>query len=75
MNYYFIKEMSCLEMLKVSPVCFFTSFSRNCIVQEEARRVEEAGGMVVLIQGELRVNGVLNLTRSLGLFCMIRKFR
>ncbi|VDM10101.1 unnamed protein product [Wuchereria bancrofti] len=35
-------------------------------VPEEVRRVEEAGGMVVPIQGELRVNGILNLTRSLG---------
>uniref|UniRef100_A0A915Q0U2 PPM-type phosphatase domain-containing protein n=1 Tax=Setaria digitata TaxID=48799 RepID=A0A915Q0U2_9BILA len=35
-------------------------------VPEEVRRIEEAGGMVVPIQGELRVNGILNLTRSLG---------
>lgn len=35
-------------------------------VPEEARRVEQAGGMVVWIQGELRVNGILNLTRALG---------
>uniref|UniRef100_A0A8R1Y4S1 PPM-type phosphatase domain-containing protein n=1 Tax=Onchocerca volvulus TaxID=6282 RepID=A0A8R1Y4S1_ONCVO len=35
-------------------------------VLEEVRRIEEAGGMVVPIQGELRVNGILNLTRSLG---------
>ncbi|VDK74114.1 unnamed protein product [Litomosoides sigmodontis] len=35
-------------------------------VPEEVRRIENAGGMVVPIQGELRVNGILNLTRSLG---------
>ncbi|CAG9532687.1 unnamed protein product [Cercopithifilaria johnstoni] len=35
-------------------------------VPEEVRRIEEAGGMVVPVQGELRVNGILNLTRSLG---------
>ncbi|CAI5445770.1 unnamed protein product [Caenorhabditis angaria] len=33
---------------------------------EEARRVEEAGGQLFVIGGELRVNGVLNLTRALG---------
>ncbi|VDL72737.1 unnamed protein product [Nippostrongylus brasiliensis] len=33
---------------------------------EEARRVEEDGGQLLYIQGELRVNGVLNLTRALG---------
>ncbi|WKX99246.1 hypothetical protein Q1695_014266 [Nippostrongylus brasiliensis] len=34
--------------------------------EEEARRVEEDGGQLLYIQGELRVNGVLNLTRALG---------
>ncbi|CAD6188180.1 unnamed protein product [Caenorhabditis auriculariae] len=33
---------------------------------DEARRVEEAGGQLLFIQGEMRVNGVLNLTRALG---------
>ncbi|KAI1721389.1 protein phosphatase 2C domain-containing protein [Ditylenchus destructor] len=33
---------------------------------EEQKRIEDAGGMVVLIQGEPRVNGVLNISRSLG---------
>ncbi|CAI2348927.1 unnamed protein product [Caenorhabditis sp. 36 PRJEB53466] len=33
---------------------------------DEARRVEEAGGQLFVIGGELRVNGVLNLTRALG---------
>lgn len=33
---------------------------------EEARRVEECGGQLFVIGGELRVNGVLNLTRALG---------
>ncbi|GMT20114.1 hypothetical protein PFISCL1PPCAC_11411 [Pristionchus fissidentatus] len=32
----------------------------------EARRVEEAGGCIMSVQGELRVNAVLNVTRSLG---------
>ncbi|PIO76856.1 protein phosphatase 2C [Teladorsagia circumcincta] len=34
--------------------------------EEEARRVEQDGGQLLYIQGELRVNGVLNLTRALG---------
>uniref|UniRef100_A0A914CYJ1 PPM-type phosphatase domain-containing protein n=1 Tax=Acrobeloides nanus TaxID=290746 RepID=A0A914CYJ1_9BILA len=34
--------------------------------EEEVKRIEEAGGMVVWIQGERRVNGVLNVSRSLG---------
>ncbi|CCD73740.1 Protein phosphatase fem-2 [Caenorhabditis elegans] len=34
--------------------------------EREARRVEEAGGQLFVIGGELRVNGVLNLTRALG---------
>ncbi|CAL2035183.1 unnamed protein product [Caenorhabditis brenneri] len=33
---------------------------------EECRRVEEVGGQIFVIGGELRVNGVLNLTRALG---------
>uniref|UniRef100_A0A8R1YKD8 PPM-type phosphatase domain-containing protein n=1 Tax=Pristionchus pacificus TaxID=54126 RepID=A0A8R1YKD8_PRIPA len=33
---------------------------------DEARRVEEAGGCIMSVQGELRVNAVLNVTRSLG---------
>ncbi|CAO4368111.1 unnamed protein product [Caenorhabditis nigoni] len=33
---------------------------------EEGRRVEKAGGQLFVIGGELRVNGVLNLTRALG---------
>uniref|UniRef100_A0A1I7X777 PPM-type phosphatase domain-containing protein n=1 Tax=Heterorhabditis bacteriophora TaxID=37862 RepID=A0A1I7X777_HETBA len=33
---------------------------------DEARRVEADGGQLLYIQGELRVNGVLNLTRALG---------
>jgi len=33
---------------------------------EELKRIEEAGGIVVVIQGEARVNGVLNVSRSLG---------
>ncbi|RCN39300.1 protein phosphatase 2C [Ancylostoma caninum] len=37
-------------------------------VKEEARRVEQDGGQLLYIQGELRVNGVLNLTRALGEF-------
>ncbi|KAK0417401.1 hypothetical protein QR680_012988 [Steinernema hermaphroditum] len=32
----------------------------------EYKRIEDVGGMVVMVQGELRVNGVLNLSRSLG---------
>uniref|UniRef100_A0A914HBP5 PPM-type phosphatase domain-containing protein n=1 Tax=Globodera rostochiensis TaxID=31243 RepID=A0A914HBP5_GLORO len=34
--------------------------------QEEMKRIEEAGGMVVSIHGVPRLNGVLNLSRSLG---------
>ncbi|EYC01407.1 hypothetical protein Y032_0108g9 [Ancylostoma ceylanicum] len=34
--------------------------------EEEAKRVEQDGGQLLYIQGELRVNGVLNLTRALG---------
>ncbi|ETN77695.1 protein phosphatase 2C [Necator americanus] len=34
--------------------------------EDEARRVEEDGGQLLYVQGELRVNGVLNLTRALG---------
>ncbi|CAJ0599749.1 unnamed protein product [Cylicocyclus nassatus] len=34
--------------------------------EEEAKRVEADGGQLLYIQGELRVNGVLNLTRALG---------
>ncbi|KJH44891.1 protein phosphatase 2C [Dictyocaulus viviparus] len=34
--------------------------------EDEARRVEQDGGQLLYIQGELRVNGVLNLTRALG---------
>uniref|UniRef100_A0A1I7UJP1 PPM-type phosphatase domain-containing protein n=1 Tax=Caenorhabditis tropicalis TaxID=1561998 RepID=A0A1I7UJP1_9PELO len=33
---------------------------------DEARRVEANGGQLFVIGGELRVNGVLNLTRALG---------
>jgi serine/threonine protein phosphatase PrpC len=33
---------------------------------EERRRIEEAGGMVLQVQGIPRLNGVLNLSRSLG---------
>jgi len=33
---------------------------------DERKRIEDAGGLVVVIQGELRVNGVLNISRSLG---------
>uniref|UniRef100_A0A1I8AWS0 PPM-type phosphatase domain-containing protein n=1 Tax=Steinernema glaseri TaxID=37863 RepID=A0A1I8AWS0_9BILA len=32
----------------------------------EYKRIEDVGGLVVMVQGELRVNGVLNLSRSLG---------
>ncbi|VDN02823.1 unnamed protein product [Thelazia callipaeda] len=35
-------------------------------VPAEVRRVEEAGGIVLSVMGELRVNGVLNITRALG---------
>ncbi|CAJ0941019.1 unnamed protein product, partial [Mesorhabditis belari] len=34
--------------------------------ESEAKRVEAAGGILVWLQGEYRVNGILNLTRSLG---------
>uniref|UniRef100_A0A914LJY5 protein-serine/threonine phosphatase n=1 Tax=Meloidogyne incognita TaxID=6306 RepID=A0A914LJY5_MELIC len=33
---------------------------------EERNRIEEAGGMVINVQGVPRLNGVLNLSRSLG---------
>ncbi|KAL7080727.1 hypothetical protein ACQ4LE_000965 [Meloidogyne hapla] len=33
---------------------------------EERHRIEEAGGMVIHVQGIPRLNGVLNLSRSLG---------
>lgn len=33
---------------------------------DEYRRVEESGGTIVNVGGDLRVNGVLNITRSLG---------
>lgn len=38
----------------------------NICLKDEARRVEEAGGCIMSVQGELRVNAVLNVTRSLG---------
>ncbi|KAL3089497.1 hypothetical protein niasHS_006881 [Heterodera schachtii] len=34
--------------------------------EDEMRRIEQAGGMVVSIHGVPRLNGVLNLSRSLG---------
>ncbi|VDM72333.1 unnamed protein product, partial [Strongylus vulgaris] len=37
--------------------------------EAEAKRVEADGGQLLWIQGELRVNGVLNLTRALGDIC------
>ncbi|GMS91551.1 hypothetical protein PENTCL1PPCAC_13726, partial [Pristionchus entomophagus] len=33
---------------------------------DEVRRVESVGGVIMSVQGELRVNAVLNVTRSLG---------
>ncbi|CAI4231446.1 unnamed protein product [Auanema sp. JU1783] len=33
---------------------------------DEAERIKNAGGELIFVQGELRVNGVLNLTRALG---------
>ncbi|GMR44373.1 hypothetical protein PMAYCL1PPCAC_14568, partial [Pristionchus mayeri] len=33
---------------------------------DEAKRVVDAGGCIMSVQGELRVNAVLNVTRSLG---------
>lgn len=41
--------------------------SEYCL-QKEAARVEQEGGYIVFVQGEMRVNGVLNITRSLGWF-------
>ncbi|TKR78254.1 hypothetical protein L596_019091 [Steinernema carpocapsae] len=34
--------------------------------ENEYKRITEMGGLIVTIQGELRVSGVLNITRSLG---------
>uniref|UniRef100_A0A0N5AGN5 PPM-type phosphatase domain-containing protein n=1 Tax=Syphacia muris TaxID=451379 RepID=A0A0N5AGN5_9BILA len=33
---------------------------------EEAKRVEDSGGFLLVVNGELRVDGILNITRSLG---------
>lgn len=56
-------------------ISFFESFIGWFIIceellcnflQEERQRIEGAGGAVLNIQGEPRVNGVLNISRSLG---------
>ncbi|MFH4981066.1 hypothetical protein AB6A40_007775 [Gnathostoma spinigerum] len=56
---------SAVAILRAGSVVTLTT-SHSPDVPEEASRVEEAGGCMIWIQGELRVNGVLNLTRSLG---------
>uniref|UniRef100_A0A1I8BPY8 PPM-type phosphatase domain-containing protein n=1 Tax=Meloidogyne hapla TaxID=6305 RepID=A0A1I8BPY8_MELHA len=40
--------------------------TNRCRSEEERHRIEEAGGMVIHVQGIPRLNGVLNLSRSLG---------
>ncbi len=36
------------------------------LFQKEYDRIEAAGGALLTIQGELRINGMLNVSRSLG---------
>uniref|UniRef100_A0A915AG48 PPM-type phosphatase domain-containing protein n=1 Tax=Parascaris univalens TaxID=6257 RepID=A0A915AG48_PARUN len=56
---------SAAAVLRADTVRTLTS-AHSPDVASEARRIQDAGGMVLWVHGELRVNGILNLTRSLG---------